>query len=195
MHKKIKYNKLRDYPMNTENPFKEGVINVVNEAKGIRKIFATGKNADAILDGETGELKGHAVFAKRYEIDKTKFAKLYISEMSSFMDLTKTGLRVLFYVLAKMPQDRDFILFDIEEAMKITGYKTEKSVFTGIGELLECRFLARSNKTYLYYINPQIAFNGNRMTLVRDYTITNPTDRIDLSKEARAIIEEDTKLF
>ena len=129
-------------------------------------------------------------------VDQDTFTKVYIRTMHAFRDLSKTGLRFLLYVFHKMPQDRDYILFDMKEAKEITGYKSEKSIFTGLGELIECEFLARSNKPYLYYINPTIAFNGSRLTLIDHYEIEvdKGDPKISISRNARKLIESNFEI-
>ena len=180
------YKKITSFPKNRDNPFQKGLIEHVD--KGVRKIFSTSKNADMIIDGDTGELKGHAVFARRVTVDKAQFAKIFVSSTSTFMDLSKTGIKVLMYIISILPQDRDYILFDLEEAMKATKYKSEKSIITGLGELLSCGFLARSNNHYKYFINPVIAFNGNRLTLINDYRIKQEAQVMNLTEESKKML-------
>lgn len=40
---------------------------------------------------------------------------------------------------------------------------------SGLAELLEAGILARSQEPSLYFINPTIMFNGNRLTFAKSY--------------------------
>jgi hypothetical protein len=55
--------------------------------------------------------------------------------------------------------------------MNHTGYKSKKTIFTGLSELLENKFIARGNHPYKYFINPTIFFNGDRITFLKQYEI------------------------
>lgn len=53
--------------------------------------------------------------------------------------------------------------------MEMTGYKSTRSVWEGLAELLDKGFIARSRKTHIYYINPEMAFNGDRLFQFHDW--------------------------
>jgi len=157
------------YPSNRENPFKETVIEHIEEGKKV--MFGTSRQADQIIDGKTGDLKGHAIFAKQIKVDKARFTKIYLSSIGALTNLSKTGMRVLKYVIEALKPNQDFIIFDLDTARESSGYKSQRSIFNGIAELLEAGIIARSKNHLIYYINPTIIFNGDRLTLMADYLV------------------------
>lgn len=40
---------------------------------------------------------------------------------------------------------------------------------SGLAELLEASIIARSEESSLYFINPMVMFNGNRITFAKSY--------------------------
>jgi len=53
--------------------------------------------------------------------------------------------------------------------MEFTAYKSKANVMSGLGELLEADIIARSTESSLYFINPIVMFNGNRLTFAKSY--------------------------
>ena len=168
---KKKFKNISIFPSNRKNPFKDDVIEHIEEGK--KTIFAKGKSRDVIIDSDTKEQKGHAIFAKQIKVDKARFTKIYLSSLGSLTNLSKTGLKVLKYTIESLMPNKDFILFDMDDAKKSTGYKSDRSIFNGIAELLEADIIARGKNHYIYYINPTMIFNGDRLTLMADYVVDN----------------------
>jgi len=162
------YKKVTKYEMNKVNPFLPETVTHVE--KGEKIILMSSKNPDMIVNAE-GEVKGHAIFAKRQKIDRAQFAKFYISSLTAFYDLEKSGIKVLSYILKILKPNADSFDFDFEDCMNHTGYKSKKTIFTGLSELLENKFIARGNHPYKYYINPTIFFNGDRITFLKQYEV------------------------
>jgi len=167
----MSYQKVTNYQSNKENPFlKDTVSHVI---KGEKKIMmGSGKDTDLVV-GINGEIKGHSVFLKRTTIDKAQFAKVYVSNLVQFFGLSKAGIRVFGYIASTVKPDKDFVIMDFDECMDFTKYKSQKSILTGISELLKNSFIARGKNPYHYFINPTIFFNGNRITFLKQYQVNN----------------------
>ena len=60
--------------------------------------------------------------------------------------------------------------------MNNVGFKTRKSVYDGVIELLEKGILTRSSNSKKYWVNPLVIFNGNRITFINDYILTQGTE-------------------
>jgi hypothetical protein len=163
----MKYKKLTQFPSNSENPFLLELLSSVK--KGTKKILAGKANDTVLLDVATGELKGHNVLMIEYPIDKTKFTKLYEDGIRVIYGLSKTALRVFSYIAKSIQPDKDFIYFDTADCAKEVGFKAAISVTQGLSELIENKFIARTEKTYKYYINPNMFFNGDRLTIIKTY--------------------------
>ena len=53
--------------------------------------------------------------------------------------------------------------------MNYTGYKTAKPIYEGLSYLIASEIIARGRADNIYYINPLIVFNGNRVTFAKSY--------------------------
>ena len=87
-------------------------------------------------------------------------------------------------------------IFLMSECKDFTGYKGEKSIYIGLASLVEKKIIARGPSDSVYFINPMVAFNGDRVTFAKSYikkqkkkTIKDPM-QVDLLD---AIAEEETK--
>lgn len=161
--------KLYQYEFNKINPFLDETVYQID--KGQKVILLGNKKSDMLIDNETGEVKAHTVFAKRIDIDKTEFRKIYVKSLAAWFDLSKTGIRIFAYILSVLKPNADSFMIDYDECMEFTKYKTRKSIADGIKELIENQFIARGKNQYLYFINPTIFFNGDRITFLKQFNI------------------------
>lgn len=167
-NKKIRLTKQETF---SENPFLEKAIQQITENTKTKYRWLKGKNAAQreYVETKTGEIIAHSTFLQHIEVDETQFAKLYLSQLGVFFDLPKTALRVFTYFLNGLPTKADRMYINIKEALKFTGYKNENSIQAGLAILCDKGFLARSEMHYMYFINPLIFFNGDRMTFATSY--------------------------
>jgi hypothetical protein len=174
--------KLTDFEKNTENPFIKQAVEQVQ--KNVVKKYKTAGSTDkkAILqayDSSTGEILGHTQFIRQIEVDEQQFAKFYLSNFSAFFDLKPQAIKVFGYILNQLVPNKDEFIFDREDCMEYTGYRSDKSVFIGLTSLLNNDIIARGKTDYRYYINPMIAFNGNRITFAKTYVKKQKKASID----------------
>jgi len=183
MYKGIKLHKV-----NNRNPFWE---NLTIETR--KKNIIVGTAADVIVNRETGETTGHTAFVKHLKIDKSKFVKVFTNEVSNFFDLSRAGMRVFCYVLSIAKPNIDQIVFDLKDCQEFTAYKSKATVFKGMSELLENRFMARSPKHYIFFINPSIFFNGDRqVSFVKSYQMKDSNAEMQKAiDESRSDMPED----
>jgi len=164
--------KISEFEKNIENPFlKQAVEEVQNN---IVKKYKTATKTDqkAILqayDPDTGEILGHTQFIRQIEVDEQQFAKLYLSNFSVFFDLQPASIKVFGYILNNLLPNKDFFYFNREDCMEYTGYKSDTSIFKGLAQLLKSEIIARGKTDYIYFINPLIFFNGNRISFTKTY--------------------------
>lgn len=172
MKSEDKLYKLSNYEFNEENPFlKQAVQQVQNSI--VRK-YKTASNTDqrAVLkafDENTGEILGSTQFIRQIEVDEEQFAKVYLSNFSAFFELKQQAIKVFGYILTQLVPNKDEFVFLLDDCIKYTGYKTKASVFQGLGQLVQNEIIARGKTDFLYYINPMIVFNGNRITFAKTY--------------------------
>jgi len=163
---------IKDFEMNKENPFLKEAVEQLQ--KNVVKKYKTATSTDqkAILqayDPNTGEVLGHTQFIRQIEVDEQQFAKLYLSNFSAFFDLKPQAIKVFGYILNQLVPNRDEFMFFIDDCMEYTQYKSDTSVRIGLTNLLKNEIIARGRHETLYYINPMVAFNGNRITFAKTY--------------------------
>jgi hypothetical protein len=167
-----KESKMRLFEKHRVNPFIEQAIEEINN--NIVKKYRTSSGYDerAVLqayDPKTGETLGHTTFIRQIEVDEDKFTKVYLSQFSAFWDLGKQAVKIFGYIMTKLVVGQDMFIFLMEECMEYTDYKNHRSIHQGLTDLLESQIIARGPADNLYFINPLVAFNGNRVTYAKTY--------------------------
>ena len=164
--------KVRDCKKHKKNPFLEKAIQEV-EGGIVRKYKAASSyDQRAVLqavDPKTGEVLGHTSFIRQIEVDEDKFAKFYLKNFSAFFDLRTSAIKVFGYILSELKPQEDMFLFFLGDCMNYTGYKTAKPIYEGLSYLIASEIIARGRADNIYYINPLIVFNGNRVTFAKSY--------------------------
>lgn len=167
-----KERKLSIYEKHSKNPFIEKAIEEINGHLVKKYKNATNTGEKAILqaiDDRTGEVLGHTSFVRQIEVDEDKFTKMYLSQFSAFFDLGKQAIKVFGYIMTKLVPKQDMFQFFMKECMEYTGYKGKKSIYQGLAELVDSEIIARTEHDIIYFINPLVAFNGDRVTYAKTY--------------------------
>lgn len=163
---------IKEFEMNRENPFLKEAVEQIQQNVVKKYKTATKTDQKAILqafDPDTGEVLGHTQFIRQIEVDEQQFAKLYLSQFSSFFDLKPQAIKVFGYILQQLIPNRDEFMFFLDDCMDYTGYKSDTSIRIGLTNLLQNKIIARGRHESLYFINPMVAFNGNRITFAKTY--------------------------
>lgn len=150
-----------------KNPFKKELLQDFQAVKKREYIDQEGQRGvvNTIISRD-GESVGESRFFRYKKYDPEQFAKIFVSRVSAMWDMPKPASRVFSYVLSMLPKDKDTIYMDINGAKKFTKYGNDTSVWNGIKWLMENDFLAKSDRTNIYFINPTIFFNGDRAAFV-----------------------------
>lgn len=164
----------RDVARFQKNPFFEQLSGMKTRAKRV-----TARGGKAIIDVETGELEDVAEIVSVHQVDNAQFVKVFTSNLKQFFNLRPTAFRmvqVLLYQLGKM-RDRDQVYLNMslaERYFTATGQKPVSSTayYTAIKEMIEKGFIAESPDQGLYWINPTLFFNGDRVRFVKEYRNT-----------------------
>lgn len=181
------------FEKNTENPFlKKAVEQVENSiVKKYKSATKTGQNAILhALDPNTGELVGHTQFIRQIEVDEEQFAKIYLSNFSAFFDLKPQAIKVFGYILNNLLPNKDFFYFNLEDCMNFTDYKSDTSIRIGLTNLLKNEIIARGKTDYIYFINPMVFFNGNRISFTKTYV---KKKKLDVHPNQTALDFDDEK--
>lgn len=175
----------------SKNPFVENAIQEINN--GIVKKYrsSTGDDKKAILqaiDPKTGELLGHTTFIRQIEVDEARFTKVYLSQFSSFWNLGSQAIKVFGYIMTKLMKSQDMFIFILDECKEHTGYKSKKPIYQGLTQLVEAEIIARGPADTIYFINPLVVFNGNRVTYAKTYFKSKSL--ASLENNDKALIED-----
>ena len=81
--------------------------------------------------------------------------------------------------MTKLVPKQDMFVFLDDECMQYTGYNSQSSIKIGLGSLVENKIIARGPSDSLYFINPMVAFNGDRVTFAKTYIKKQKVKAID----------------
>ena len=155
---------IRDYPEHKRNP---ALPNLIVPTRN--KTVAVANHQLPLFDGDTGEVIESAFIGIKQKVDKEEFIKIYKGQLTALFGLKPQGQRVFAYFMSATRISADKVYFDTEECKEYTEYKSANSINLGIINLLELGFIYKTGQSNIYFINPSIFFNGDRMVLVNEY--------------------------
>lgn len=182
--------KLSDFQKNKENPFMKQAIEGIENHVVKKYKSSTGSDKKAVVavaDTETGEIFKTS-FIRQIEVDEEQFTKLYLSNFAAFFDLSTAAIRVFGYIMTCMKPRNDMIIFSQEDCLEYTKYSSKATVYKGLAELVKAEIIARGPADNLWFINPLIMFNGDRVTFAKQYVKKQ-------SKLAKALDKQDNTHF
>jgi hypothetical protein len=163
--------KLSDFKRNEENPFMKQAVEEVEKhiVKKYRNSTGQGQRAlVAAADIHTGEVFKTS-FLRQMEVDEDQFVKLYLSNFAAFFDLSKAAIRVFGYFMQAMKPKNDMVVFLLDDCMEYTGYKAKDTIYRGLAELVHNEIIARGPNETLWFINPLILFNVDRVSFTKTF--------------------------
>ena len=163
--------KLSDFQRNKENPFMKQAIEDIENHVVKKYKSSTGSDKKAVVaaaDTDTGEVF-RTSFIRQIEVDEEQFAKLYLNNFAAFFDLSQAAIRVFGYIMTCMKPKNDMIMFILEDCLEYTKYTSKGTVYRGLAELVKAEIIARGINENLWFINPLIVFNGDRVSFTKKY--------------------------
>lgn len=138
------------------------------------------KGGKVVYDRETNTVENTAELVTCHQVDAEQFVKLYTKDLKQLFSLTASAMRLLQLVLNQVQQNigKDTILLNVPIMER---YFTELDVkpmsrptfYRCLGEMIDKAFLAPTTDSRdLFFINPNLFFNGDRVRLVKEYHIT-----------------------
>lgn len=172
---------ISEFSINRENPFlKEAVEQIQsNIVKRYKNTSGTSRNAILQAINSDGEVMGHTSFIQQIEVDDQQFTKIYLSQFSAFFELKPQAIRVFGYIMKQLIPKKDEFIFILEDCMEYTKYNSETSIRIGLTSLLKANIIARGRADVLYFINPMVAFNGDRVTFAKTYVKKQNEKKLD----------------
>lgn len=181
------------YVSKTEEVFKKNpwVGNLAVTIKTGNKITAVGRSK-SVVDVETGEvLSDQFAIVNKKIVDKEEFVKIFGGAIGGMFELSKTA-QDLFKVVLQVYIDQDFMadrVYLSETVLKEHGYtKSKPTRQNAINQLLAHNFIARmEGEQNWYWVNPNMIFKGDRLTLINDYAIKGTDSAVTLSEQAQLL--------
>lgn len=161
----------KDVELYAVNPF-------VGELAGLktRKKRVTVKGGMAVIDGDGVVVEDTVEINAVHHVDNEQFVKVFTSNLKHFFNLkpsTFKMVQVLLYQLGKRPQ-QDSVYLNMSVAEQYFSESGQPSVsratfHASVKEMIQKGFLAESTNPNLYWINPTLFFNGDRVRFVKEY--------------------------
>jgi len=137
-------------------------------------------------DPATGEvLDGSMVMAVKTPLDRQEFVKMFARGVTQSFDLSKRGqelLRVLLllYMSSRLPSTtNDQIIFSYEDALNADYPRKRPTFKSALNELCFYQFLCPvAGHRDRYWINPNLFYKGDRLTLINHYVTGEATKEI-----------------
>lgn len=176
------------HPYNSYNPFIEDVVEHITETKR-RKI--SGSVMQDIVNKATGEVNPTRmlVLGDVKVVDSTEFYKVYIGEIKSFFNLTSSSMQLFEYIMKNIQYGKDRVCMTVSIIKADIGMKTA-TTYRAIDQLLDRKIIAKAEVNGCYFINPKIAFKGDRITLVKQFVNEQAVREIQEMKHARDVIQD-----
>ena len=115
--------------------------------------------------------------SRSFEVYTERFVKLYVAQVGVFFSLPQRALRlseVLLHEMSRMPGS-DMVYLNksaAEKYFKDKGTKSGMSKVTyhrALMDLLTAGLIAYSDRPGLFFLNPNVFFNGDRVRFVTEY--------------------------
>lgn len=152
---------------NSYNPFIEQVITHIESAKR-RKV--SGWKWQEVRKGDELVNEPMLVLGDIKKVDTQEFYKVYIGEIKSFLGLSKNSMIMFEYIMKNIQYGKDKICMNAHIVKSEMGM-AETTMHRCLNQLLDKQVVARAEMPGCYYINPQIAFKGERFTIVKQYVM------------------------
>jgi hypothetical protein len=173
----------------SENPFLN-TDEISFKNKQVR-ISVTGKDQNILINQETGETNATHVIAYK-KVDDGEFVKVFTANIALTFGLSSAGQKVfnmLLHVVQKTAIGRDKIyLNDLTRSEFSQDFKVKLSnptFYRGLAELITSKIIARSVDVNIYFINPHLVFNGDRIAFTQSY------ERVKKEKTLKKINNEE----
>lgn len=137
------------------------------------------KGGKMVVDSATGEIEDTAELVTTHEVDGEQFVKLYTKELKLLFSLSPSAMKVLQVVLQQVQGaiGKDTILLNMAIVEKYFKTQDAKPVprttfYRCVKEMIKKGFIAPATDSRdLFFINPNLFFNGDRVRLVTEYHI------------------------
>lgn len=163
--------KRKDMPEHRTNP--SIPVAAHNTRVGTRRITNKAGDKAMIVSESTGEVLAPAGFHEVIQVDRTRFVKLYVDNFAGIIELSSPGIKVfqMVYKFVLNNPNTDRIYLSPKEIKGMAKATFER----GLTELLSKEILYRSTIAYVFFLNINYMYNGDRLAVVKEYRLSAET--------------------
>jgi hypothetical protein len=141
-------------------------------------------SARDLIDPETQEVHAVNAIYQRKIVDTERFAKIYLDGLGKTFGLSKTAQRVFQIILQLCEKDSDRLYLSFMAVTKVEDSLQERTYHRGLRELLGHGFIAYSDLPNMFWINPHLFFNGDRVRFITEYVRAASSGQIDAKRQS-----------
>lgn len=158
-----------------ENPFVDGGVFSVPMRHRSEVVETAGPLQ--VVEKDSGEAIEIAEIRRKRVVDTDRFVKLFVGHLDAFFDLKPGTVRLMTALIDELSQGKnahgDTIYLNYARVVSYFESRDAKApakatFFGAMSELTEKGFVAPSVDTNLWFINPAIFFNGDRVRFVTE---------------------------
>lgn len=154
------------------------------------------KGGLVVTDVEDGTYQETAELVTTHEVDAEQFVKLYTRELKMLFSLTASSMRLLQVVLGQVQENvgKDTILLNMSIMEKYFTALDAKPMskptfYRSINEMIDKGFIApAADSRDLFFINPNLFFNGDRVRLVKEYHVKRQAQMFEAKQDVPDLI-------
>lgn len=186
----------RQLPRFDTNPFVDTAL--LNQLSGAKNVYYTQTTQHSLIDLKTQEITpAQTQIIKTVRADKEQFVKIYTTHLKAFFELNQTAYKILQYVLYTVQNEAintDRVYLNLTSAQayfaQIGQTCSSSSYYKGMKDLVVKLFIAETTSQNLYYINPKLFFNGDRVQFLTTFEVDNPKKTLQKYNEEIKNIED-----
>lgn len=164
-----KNDRLDTHPIFRDNPFRSAFLHHFSDNKGTKMNFIT-KRADDLFDGNGEQVSDNGqslIVGNRNTVDSATFTKVYHDALKLF-GISNSASKLLIYIISTLKQNSLYIELDTDKICQEMDVSLP-TYYRAVKDLLLHQVIARTPKSYIYFINPVFIFNGDRIRVVNEY--------------------------
>lgn len=186
----------RSLPKFSKNPFIDTAL--LNQLSGVKNTYYTQTSTTTLIDLATSEITPATTqIIKKVKADKETFVKIYTTHLKAFFELNQTAYKILQYVLFTVQNEainKDQVYLNFNSAQNYFESMEQKissaSFYRGMKDLVAKLFIAETHSQNIYYINPKLFFNGDRIQFLTTFEIEEKTTLESYKKNQQQISDE-----
>lgn len=191
--KDVRTTQLKDLQRYEENPFVDN-LGSLSMAKKQEYLYQNGR---VVVNTDTGEVEDVLGVARVRFVEDEEFVKVYRAQLQAWFELAAAGQRVAEFVLHQMSfraigkGEVMLTFYDYKKHFEGRKGGSKSTYMRGLQELADKGIVARARRSDdLWYINPSMAFNGDRARFVTEFRRKKKSTQEQLEDEGQGRLLE-----